>query len=235
MKTHIVLVPGFWLGAWAWDAVLPHLQRPDTHVTALTLPGLESVDSPRNTVTLDSHVSAIVDAVSRSDERTILVVHSGAGASGYAATDRVPDQIARIVYVDSGPMPDGTALRPDLAVDAIEVPLPPWAELEADGSSIEGLDDDALTAFRDRAVPEPAGAARDQIVLTDPRRYSVPTTVVCSSYPSDVIKQMADGGFPIAVELAKLPVTYVDLPTGHWPMWSRPKELAETILDAADA
>jgi pimeloyl-ACP methyl ester carboxylesterase len=235
MKTHIVLVPGFWLGAWAWDAVLPHLERPDTRVTALTLPGLESVDSPRRTVTLDSHVRAIVDAVSSSDERTILVVHSGAGASGYAATDRVPDQIARIVYVDSGPMPDGTALRPDLADDAVEIPLPTWAELEADGSSIDGLDDDALTAFREHADPQPGGPPRDQIVLTDPRRYAVRTTVVCSSFPSDVIKQMADGGFPVAVELAKLPVTYVDLPTGHWPMWSRPKELAEAILEAVDA
>lgn len=114
MKTHIVLVPGFRLGAWAWDSLLPHPERADTRITALTLPGLESVDSPRNNVTLDSHIRAIVDAVSQSDERTLLVVHSGAGAPGYAATDRVPEQIAHIVYLDSGPIPDGVALRPDL-------------------------------------------------------------------------------------------------------------------------
>jgi hypothetical protein len=28
-------------------------------------------------------------------------------------------------------------------------------------------------------------------------------------------------------------VTYVDLPTSHWPMWSRPKELAAVIGDVA--
>ncbi|MBD4631878.1 alpha/beta hydrolase, partial [Xanthomonas citri pv. citri] len=27
--------------------------------------------------------------------------------------------------------------------------------------------------------------------------------------------------------------TAMDLPTGHWPMWSRPQELAEAIREAA--
>lgn len=229
-----MLVPGFWLGAWAWDSLLPYLKRAGTRITALTLPGLESVDASRSNVTLDSHIQAIVDTVSQSDERTVLVVHSGAGAAGYAATDRAPEHIAHIVYVDSGPMPDGVALRSDLADNTVDLPLPTWAELESNGNSLVGLDDKTLTAFRERAVPEPAGAARDRIVLTNPKRYGVPTTVVCCSFPSSVIKQMADGGLPLAVELEKLPVTYVDLPTGHWPMWSRPKELAEAILDAVD-
>jgi len=30
-------------------------------------------------------------------------------------------------------------------------------------------------------------------------------------------------------------VTWVDLPTGHWPMWSRPRELAGIIGDVAKA
>ena len=28
-------------------------------------------------------------------------------------------------------------------------------------------------------------------------------------------------------------VTWVDLPTSHWPMWSRPQELAAIIGDVA--
>ena len=30
-------------------------------------------------------------------------------------------------------------------------------------------------------------------------------------------------------------VTWVDLPTSHWPMWSRPQELAEIIGEVAKA
>ena len=30
-------------------------------------------------------------------------------------------------------------------------------------------------------------------------------------------------------------ITWIDLPTSHWPMWSRPRELAEIIGDVARA
>jgi hypothetical protein len=30
-------------------------------------------------------------------------------------------------------------------------------------------------------------------------------------------------------------VTWVDLPTSHWPMWARPRELAAIIGDVAKA
>ena len=36
----IILVPGFWLGAWAWDDVAGRLRADGHDVTALTLPGL---------------------------------------------------------------------------------------------------------------------------------------------------------------------------------------------------
>ena len=36
--TPIVLVPGFWLGAWAWDEVAAALRADGHEVTALTLP-----------------------------------------------------------------------------------------------------------------------------------------------------------------------------------------------------
>jgi len=82
----------------------------------------------------------------------VLAVHSGAGVPGYGASDSVPEQVAAMVYVDSAPAMG--ALDPKLS--AVEVPLPTWEELEADGSSIEGLTADQLETFRRRAVPEKA-------------------------------------------------------------------------------
>src|SRR6266496_2755080 len=104
MKTPpIILVPGFWLGAWAWDDVVSLLRADGHDVTALTLPGLDSVDTDRSTITLSDHVDAICDAVNAAEAPVVLAVHSGAGFSGYAASDRVPEQIAAMVYVDTGP------------------------------------------------------------------------------------------------------------------------------------
>src|SRR5438477_8855881 len=96
----IVLVPGFWLGAWAWDEVASALRGDGHDVTALTLPGLESADADRSSITLSDHVDAISEAVTAARTPVVLAVHSGTGGAGYAATDRVPDRIADMVYVD---------------------------------------------------------------------------------------------------------------------------------------
>src|SRR5436190_2491101 len=86
--TPIILVPGFWLGAWAWDEVAAALRANGLDVTALTLPGLESVDDDRSAISLSDHVHAICQAVRAAHAPVVLAVHSGAGFSGYAASDR---------------------------------------------------------------------------------------------------------------------------------------------------
>src|SRR5690349_11717835 len=93
----IVLVPGFWLGAWAWDDVVMALRADGHDVTPLTLPGLESRKADRSSITLADHVDAICDAVRAAGEPVVLAVHSGAGGAGYAASDRVPDRVAAMV------------------------------------------------------------------------------------------------------------------------------------------
>ena len=98
----IVLVPGFWLGAWAWDEVAAALRADGHGVTAVTLPGLESADADRSTITMSDHVDAICEAVRAAGAPVVLAVHSGTGFAGYAASDRVPELIAAMVYVDSG-------------------------------------------------------------------------------------------------------------------------------------
>ena len=45
---------------------------------------------------------------------------------------------------------------------------------------------------------------------------------------------MAREGHPMMAEVATLrDVELVDLPTGHWPMWSRSTDLASEIAKAA--
>src|SRR5437867_13316896 len=120
MTASIVLVPGFWLGAWAWDEVAAALRADGHEVTAVTLPGLESPDADRSAITMSDHVEAICDAVRAAGAPVVLAVHSGAGVSGYGASDRVPELIAAMVYVDSAPATG--ALAPDF--DRVELPLP---------------------------------------------------------------------------------------------------------------
>ena len=227
----IVLVPGFWLGAWAWDEVAAALRRDGHDVTAVTLPGLESADADRSAITMADHVDAICEAVRAAGAPVVLAVHSGAGVSGYGASDQVPQLIAAMVYVDSGPATG--ALDP--AFDADEKALPSREELEAE-ENLAGLTEEQLATFRRRAVPEPGAALRERPELTNDARLDVPSTVVCTGFTSEQVKAAIAKGYAWVGGLAELrDVTYVDLPTSHWPMWSRPQELARIIGDVAEA
>lgn len=226
----IVLVPGFWLGAWAWDDVVSALRADGHDVTALTLPGLESADADRSAITLSDHVDAICDAAEAADGPVVLAVHSASGAAGYAASDRIPERIAAMVYVDSGPATG--AMDPDF--DAVEKPAPSREELEQE-ENLEGLSEEQLETFRKRAVPEPGGVLRDAPTLTNDARLDVPSTAICTGYTSDEYKDAVKQGYAWLGGFAELRnLTWVDLPTSHWPMWSRPKELATMIGDIAE-
>jgi pimeloyl-ACP methyl ester carboxylesterase len=224
----IILVPGFWLGDWAWDEVASTLRAQDYDVTALTLPGLEAADADRSSITFADHVDAICAAVKAAGRPAVVAVHSGAGASGYAASDRIPELIAAMVYVDSGPAT--AALDPSF--EDGESPLN-WEELSAE-ENLDGLSEQQLETFRRRAVPEPGGVLRGDPQLTNAARLDVPTTAIATGFTSDQYKDAIAQGQTWLGGFAELrDLTWVDLPTSHWPMWSRPDELAAIIADVA--
>ena len=226
----IVLVPGYWLGGWAWERVAPLLRAAGHPVSTPTLPGLEAdAAARRHGVTLADHVDAVADAVRAAGPGTVLVAHSGAGKIVTAVLDRDPAAVARVSYVDSGPAADG--LAEPLPAEVTELALPPFDELEA---SLDGLAAEDLATFRARAVPHPAAVIREPLRLRDPARRAVPATLICCSLGAATVRELAAAGHPMFAEVAELAdLTTVDLPTGHWPMWSRPAELAEALREAA--
>jgi pimeloyl-ACP methyl ester carboxylesterase len=226
----IILVPGFWLGAWAWDEVVEALRADGHDVTAITLPGLESADADRSGITLEDHVDAIVDAVEAAPAPAVLAVHSASGFSGYAASDRVPEKIAAMVYVDTAP---GVGpLDPEFA-DA-EKPMV-WEEIEKE-ENLDGLTEGQKETFRRRAVPVPGGVLRGSVALTNDARRDIPSTLICTGFTVEQYQTYARE-HPEWSFLAGIPelrnATWIDLPTSHWPMWSRPQDLARIIGDVA--
>ncbi|HET7169622.1 MAG TPA: alpha/beta hydrolase [Candidatus Limnocylindrales bacterium] len=228
----IILVPGFWLGAWAWDDVAARLRADGHDVTALTLPGLESVDVDRSSIGFADHVGAIVDALRAAPAPAVLAVHSASGFSGYAASDVVPERIAHLVYVDTAPG------KPPLDAEFSDVDKPlDWASVAAE-ENLDGLTDEQQATFRDRAVPVPGAILRDGYEFTNDARRDIPSTVIATGYTAEAYRTYAKE-HPEWSFLAGIPelrdVSWVDLPTSHWPMWSKPAELATIIGDIATA
>ncbi|MFD1211717.1 alpha/beta fold hydrolase [Arthrobacter sp. GCM10027362] len=225
----ILLIPGHWLGAWAWDEVLDHLTSSGHRAIPLTLPGLDETDTDRVTRTLDEQVAAIEQAATSSSGPVVIVAHSGANAPVSLVLDRHPELVSRVIWVDSGPATSGVAFAPDFPEDMEGLSLPPF-EMLGKQASIEGLSAKVLERFRERAVSEPGTVLRQIVLLTNDARFDVPTTFVCCSIPSSQVMELVKAGHPMFAEVANLKsVDYVDLPTGHWPMWSRPSDLAHIL------
>ncbi|MFI2102159.1 alpha/beta fold hydrolase [Isoptericola sp. NPDC019693] len=230
----IILVPGFWLDGSAWDDVVPALTTAGHTPHAVTLPGMESADADRSGIHLADHVDAVVAAIDAvpGGAPVALVGHSAGGGLVYAASDRRPERVAHVVYVDSGPFSEGQAVGADLPADVVDHHLPAWDELE--DADVVGLTEELRTQFRDRAIPQPGGTVREGHHLGDDlRRLDIPSTVIACEMPASTLRDLMASGHPYVAELARLhDYEIVDLPTGHWPMFSRPADLGSAIVDA---
>jgi pimeloyl-ACP methyl ester carboxylesterase len=228
----IILVPGLWLDGSSWDEVVPVLEQAGHRTHALTLPGMESNDADRSEITLRDHVGAVIeviDSIDPGEGRVVLVGHSAGGAIAHAAVDARPDRVARVVYVGGFPTGDGDALADGYPAENGEVPLPDWSDFEDE--ELVDLDAQARAEFRERAIPSPEHVTRDPQQLVDERRYDVPVTVIATEFTSEMLRQWIEQGLAPVREFTRIrDVEYVDLPTGHWPQFTRPEELGRAIL-----
>lgn len=120
-------------------------------------------------------------------------------------------------------------INDELPAENGEVPLPDWSLF--DDEDLVDLGPELRAAFRDRAIPSPARVPSDPQQLSDERRYDVPVTVIACEFSSAMIRDWMKQEHPAVRELAKIrDVDYIDLPTGHWPQFTRPGELGRAIL-----
>lgn len=230
---NVILVPGFWLGAWSWEKVTPALEAAGHRVHAITRPGLDSVGTDRSGIGMADTIAALVDVIDHTDGEIVLVGHSAGGNVVYGATDQRPERVGRVIFVDSGPMSGGSAVNTSLPGDGVEIPLPPW-DFFRDGDEDRDLRDlsDEMRA-EIRAVPEPWRVANDPLSVTDPARFDVPMTMISSTFSREEIDEAIKNDVPYFAELTRVhDMEIIELPTGHWPQFSKPDELAQCILAA---
>ncbi|HEX5086936.1 MAG TPA: alpha/beta hydrolase family protein [Nocardioides sp.] len=108
--TTFVLVPGAWKGGWAFEAVVPLLERAGHAVHAITLTGLgaEDDDATVATADLDTHADDVLRLLDSAHVTDVtLVGHSYAGMVIAAAADRAGGRVSRLVHLDAFVPRDG--------------------------------------------------------------------------------------------------------------------------------
>ena len=241
-----VLVGGGWLGGWCWQRVARRLREEGHDAYPATLTGLgDRVHLASPEVNLETHITDVVNLIEFEDLHDIVLLgHSYAGIVVTGVADRVPERISQLVYLDTGPIPDGTALIDTFPPEVREhverrveelgggwrFPVPPREELATFGS-LEGLDDARLQALRSRAVDQPFGTFTQPLRLENPAREALPKVGILCSFSLEEVQAIIESGDPVFREMASPSWRFIELPTGHYPMFSRPDDLAAVLLE----
>jgi pimeloyl-ACP methyl ester carboxylesterase len=250
----IVLVPGACLGAWAWRDVAARLQAQGHDSYPMTLTGLgDRVHLARADVDLETHIADVVNLLDyEALEDAVLVGHSYAGTVVTAVADRRPQRLDAVVYLDTSPLPDGTAIadvqRPEQRERqsrAVEEdgegwrwPVPDSETLIAGTfGSASGLGEEHLQLIAQRATPHPYATMTSRLRLEHDRPPGVRRAAIfCTDGGIDVtgVRELVAKSDPRVATFADSDWELYDLPTGHWAMLSLPGPLADLLHRVAE-
>ena len=225
-------------------------------VYPVTLTGLgERVHLAGPSVDLETHVEDVVNVLDH--ERlsdVVLVGHSYSGTVVTAVADRRPERLQAVVYLDTSPLPDGTAIT--------DVQSPEQRELQraatvADGDgwswpapdaqtlrsgvfgSAGGLSDEQLRELAERATPHPYATFTTPVRLggDGPPPSVRRVAIFCADGGTDLatVRELIAAGHPGAAAFADEDWELHELPTGHWAMISLPDALAGLLHEIAGA
>lgn len=245
----LVLVPGACLGGWAWRSVATELRALGHDVYPVTLTGLgERVHLADPGVDLETHIADVLDVLDYEDlSGAVLVGHSYAGVVVARAADRRPERLDAVVYLDSSPLPDGMAISDvqtpeqreaqrsavDRDGDGWRWPIPNRATLETGQfGSTAGLTDEHFAVIANRGTPQPYATFTSPLAVEHEKPPGVRRSVIfCTASGTTVaaISEMIAQGDPRAAPFADPDWDLRELPTGHWPMFSAPDQVAELL------
>ncbi len=243
---NVVLVHGFWLGGWAWRDVAPALRAAGHTVYTPSLTGLgDRVHLASPAVNLATHINDIVNLIGYEElDQVHLLGHSGANVVVAGVADQIPERIAQLIYLDTGPLPsgmgvvdfDGTderAQKEQLVKEqgaGWQLPVPDWITFGE--QQLQGLEPEHFARMERFCVPQPWATAVDPLTLTNPAREQLPKLSLATTFTEGDVQQMVASGVPIFAPYTEPNWRFAELPTGHWPMFSEPAKLAQMLADA---
>lgn len=226
----IVMVAGLWLTASAWDDVVPEIEALGHRPVPVTLPGQDGADDRgRAGATYDDQVAAVVEAVDAADGEVLVVGHSAACTLAWAAADARVDKVAALAMIGGFAQEDGARYADFFEPQGDVVPFPGWEPFA--GPDSDDMSDELKASVAAGAVPVPVAVTRGTVRLTDPRRYDIPLTLVCPEFsPAQAQEWLEAGEIPELATSSRLEL--VDIDSGHWPMFTKPAELARLLVEA---
>jgi len=238
-ETPIVLVHGAWMGAWAWEGVVPRLEDAGHPTVVVELPAHGDDETPVADATLAAYRDQVIAALDGLDGPAALVGHSMGGMVISEVAEARPESITTLVYVAAFLPQSGQSLFDIASTDAESITAMHIVDHGDGTASIDpawigeifcaDCSEDQVQSIVDRTRPEPFAPLVTPAALTDDAFGSVHRTYV---HTAD------DLAVSLSAQQAMVAATPVDdvrtLATSHSPFLSQPQQLAETILDLVE-
>ncbi|MCW6171190.1 MAG: alpha/beta hydrolase [Thermoplasmatales archaeon] len=226
-----VLIPGAWLGGWAWNKVDRILLESGHNVFPITLTGMgERIHLASPDIGMNTAVEDVINVIRFNDlENIVLVGHSFAGKVAAVVADKMPGKIRTVIYLDS--------FRPEDTKEpqGIYDPTKEFGQLDEGSFAIpfskivlENIAKDVNGKNKkwmlDKCTPWPIRLATDPIILTRSPQL-INTAYIFCTMSGDPVDEIIQGKW------GKLVGPYRKMETGHYPMVTKPDELAKHFLE----
>ena len=218
---NVLLVPGSWHGAWAYEDVAPRLTEAGVSVTVIDLPSNDGAAG------LADDAAAVRSALDDIGEPTVVVGHSYGGIAVSEGAAGSPQAVG-LVYLAAFMLDVGESL-----LDAMQHQLPDWISLDqAAGSHIAERSEEVL--YGD-CSPEVAAKAAARLSRQSVAAIATPQTATAwQSLPSTYLICEEDRAVPPPAQeaMSARATTVRRVPASHSPFFSRPDDVAEVVLQA---
>lgn len=228
----IILIPGLWLDATSWNAVLPALTAAGHRVHPLTMPGVGAPAETSADIGIADWVTATVQKIDEiGADRVVLVGHSGGGNVAWGAADARPEHVARVIFVDTVPPAPGQGISEFDVADGV-VPFPGWDSFP--DQDVFDLDDEVRARTAPLAQSVPLQVPTDALALSSAARFRVPVTLLMGDMDHATVEAELDKWGAYADEFRAIDsAEVVRIGSGHWPQFSVPQRLGQLIAEAA--
>lgn len=235
-----VLAHGSWHGGWCWKRVAERLRSKGNAVYTPSYTGMgDRVHLLNKDVTIDTFVEDLVQII-QSEELfdVVLVGHSFGGVPISGVADRIPDRIARLVYLDSVVAESGRSAFSYYPTADVEARIKA-AEKTTNGLAVPPPDslpavwglgkqgDPDYDWVRRRLSPHPLAAYTTALTLRAPVGNNLPRTYVHCTQPSHPI---LEDSRRLVRSLAGW--QWIDLAAPHDSMITHPDAVVGLLLTA---
>lgn len=213
------------MGKWIWDELTAELQSFYRQMHAMTLTGLHlGANRLHPDIRLETHVLDVIHYIEKHNlTNTVLVSHSYSGVVAGQVADRIPEAISRLIFIEAILPIDGYTMLESGGNDiAAETKLIAennglWPHPTADELSDEAhLNEEQRQYLLNHFVDHPGKTVTDPAIINN-SVITIPSLFIGARLPDTAkISAFKD-------------LKYAKLDGGHWPMLTKPKELAKIL------